>query len=570
MPRGTASPNGRCLPDGEAMITLSDLLEQQEQLVDSEVLPSTGSILSSSCRSGRRTVSGAFPGVEKGWSSANTTTGAGRLVATRSTPGSAAATPGNSRHSGSSAARQMADLTRRSAGLVRTSANAQRGVELRDLNLTCIHSTLLSLLESSAHDADCVVALELWLLESQQASGPKARLQLRARWEDAAHVDTVLAGAGEEDGRAARAAAAAAFLRKQGAAVARPGQQLAGVLFTEARELSAIRFRRLQDMAEDPLLPADTRTRHCSHLFHLCGGVKVGDIGVLAVFTRRSKDGDTDSPCASATAMPYLSALGAAVASLVAMARARENCFGHRLEEARRRWRLLRYLVRSGMLALHDQELLHHGESQRIETGCLAWATHSRVAVWLRAYFSKWRGSGGKPAPPGNWTSCAWTFGGVALNLLLISGLNQLIVAASDRFFLLVGSLGALNTLMYAIPNAPLVQPRNIIGGHLLSCAVAVVWMYFTDPAFVGWVPQWVTCALAPATAIALMGKLGVTHPPAGAACLIYVSAPLGSRVGSLGWMFLLMPVLASALITLLMGMIWNNMSKRRQYPLYW
>lgn len=292
-------------------------------------------------------------------------------------------------------------------------------------------------------------------------------------------------------------------------------------------------------------------------------------MGVLIFFTEYGKDNTLDAACTSPAAVPYLDALGAAVVSLVTVASSREACFGYRFSETRRRWRLLAHLVRSGMLTKYFMEQLAFEEEQR-SSWSPTWARESKAMIWLADYFSKWKGSNGKPAPPGNWANFGWTFGGVALSLLLISGLNQKIVQASDTYFLLVGSLGALNTLMYAIPNAPLVQPRNIIGGHLVSCAVAVLWMYVTNPAYLAIVPQWVTCALAPATAIALMGKLGLTHPPAGAACLIYVSAPYDSKVAALGWMYLLLPVLASALITMLMGIAWNNLCNKRQYPIYW
>jgi CBS-domain-containing membrane protein len=221
------------------------------------------------------------------------------------------------------------------------------------------------------------------------------------------------------------------------------------------------------------------------------------------------------------------------------------------------------------MLSLHARQK-HSFKGEDPDDGKSTLFQKSRLCVWMKEYFCKWKGTGSKPAPSCNWTCFWWTFGGVAANLLLISGLNQLVIRASDVYFLLIGSLGALNTLMFAVPNAPLVQPRNIIGGHMVACAIAVLWMYFSSPLFLGLIPQWVVCALAPATAIAVMGKLGITHPPAGAACLIYVSAPFQSRVATLGWMYLILPILASAAITLVMGMAWNNLSKHRQYPIYW
>ena len=84
----------------------------------------------------------------------------------------------------------------------------------------------------------------------------------------------------------------------------------------------------------------------------------------------------------------------------------------------------------------------------------------------------------------------------------------------------------------------------------------------------VGVLELWVAKALAPATAIAAMAKLGLTHPPAGAACFIYISAPAAAT--NQGWLFLLCPLLAGNIICCVMAMVINNLSDKRQYPLYY
>lgn len=53
----------------------------------------------------------------------------------------------------------------------------------------------------------------------------------------------------------------------------------------------------------------------------------------------------------------------------------------------------------------------------------------------------------------GNWTNFAWTWGGAFLALLIVSFANQLLTSSHDEWFLLVGSLGALNTLLFAVPS---------------------------------------------------------------------------------------------------------------------
>ena len=72
----------------------------------------------------------------------------------------------------------------------------------------------------------------------------------------------------------------------------------------------------------------------------------------------------------------------------------------------------------------------------------------------------------------------------------------------------------------------------------------------------------------APACAISAMQFFGVSHPPAGAVSLIFISGP--ERVTSLGLSFLLFPICVGNMISVLMAMSLNNMSANRQYPMYW
>ena len=81
-------------------------------------------------------------------------------------------------------------------------------------------------------------------------------------------------------------------------------------------------------------------------------------------------------------------------------------------------------------------------------------------------------------------------------------------------------------------------------------------------------IPQWVAVALVPATAIAINQRMGLLHPPAGAASLIFVSA--GKRITDLGWMYVLMPLLVGNLVCCAMAAAINNLSKTRQYPVFY
>ena len=119
---------------------------------------------------------------------------------------------------------------------------------------------------------------------------------------------------------------------------------------------------------------------------------------------------------------------------------------------------------------------------------------------------------------------------------------------------------------------SPICEPRNVVGGGMVAGGVAVLFGYLVHGAGEandesGPLALWIAKALAPATAIAAMAKLGLTHPPAGAAAFIYIAAP---PAVSQGWLFLLCPLLAGNVICCVMATAINNLSEKRQYPLYY
>tara|TARA_R110002096_G_scaffold436105_1_gene668177 strand:+ start:202182 stop:202691 length:510 start_codon:yes stop_codon:yes gene_type:complete len=116
--------------------------------------------------------------------------------------------------------------------------------------------------------------------------------------------------------------------------------------------------------------------------------------------------------------------------------------------------------------------------------------------------------------------------------------------------------LGASAVLAFAIPDSPLAQPRNIIGGHLICAIVGVLFLIFLGNA-------WWVMPLAVATAIAAMLLTKTVHPPAGANPLIVLMA-------SSQWDFVFMTVLPGAMILTMCALIFNNLAKDHRYPTYW
>ena len=126
---------------------------------------------------------------------------------------------------------------------------------------------------------------------------------------------------------------------------------------------------------------------------------------------------------------------------------------------------------------------------------------------------------------------------------------------------LVIGSFGASAVLLYAAPRAPFSQPRNLIGGHLVSALVGVACVQFLPDLL------FLQEAAAVATAIALMMATGTIHPPGGATALIAVIGPDAVQGMAWGYVF---PVLVGALVLMLVAIISNNLFEPGSYPDRW
>uniref|UniRef100_A0A7S0VHV0 HPP transmembrane region domain-containing protein n=1 Tax=Hemiselmis tepida TaxID=464990 RepID=A0A7S0VHV0_9CRYP len=193
-----------------------------------------------------------------------------------------------------------------------------------------------------------------------------------------------------------------------------------------------------------------------------------------------------------------------------------------------------------------------------------------RLSSFLANFFNKMRGQKASAPRPNSAEFCLVTFVGCFTSLLALSAIDNALrphIFSDEQMPLLVGSFGALATLVFAAPVVPLAQPRIVVGGHIISAIVGISMGYLTSDRDSAILPQWVANALAPAVAITLMAATGMTHPPAGACTLIYIS---NASIKSLGWLFILVPVITGSLVMLGIALFVNNLSKHRKYPLFW
>lgn len=178
-----------------------------------------------------------------------------------------------------------------------------------------------------------------------------------------------------------------------------------------------------------------------------------------------------------------------------------------------------------------------------------------------RAYFRKWRGTTAGGPPRVSNSEIFWSWLGALIGIGLLAGLGELFFQ-TYALHLLIGSFGASAVLLFGAPRSPLAQPRNLLGGHIVSAAIGVLcWQWLHT------VPM-LAQALAVASAIALMHLSKTLHPPGGATALI---ATLGSaEIEHLGYWYVLWPATVGPLLLMLVALLVNNLPASRRYPLVW
>ncbi|BBO86703.1 membrane protein (plasmid) [Desulfosarcina ovata subsp. sediminis] len=154
-----------------------------------------------------------------------------------------------------------------------------------------------------------------------------------------------------------------------------------------------------------------------------------------------------------------------------------------------------------------------------------------------------------------------WSWIGSFLGIAVV-GLIHFKLLDRTALVMIIGSFGASAVLVYGAIRSPLAQPRNLIGGHMLSAAIGV-----TAFQLMGSLP-WLSAALAVSTAIAVMHLTRTLHPPGGATALIAVIG--GDAVHQLGYLYILIPAGLGAVVMLIVALLVNNLAPGRRYPEFW
>jgi CBS-domain-containing membrane protein len=164
----------------------------------------------------------------------------------------------------------------------------------------------------------------------------------------------------------------------------------------------------------------------------------------------------------------------------------------------------------------------------------------------------KMRGSGDAPPPRSSWpailaTTLAVT--AVVATLMYLTGLFEVV--------LMLGSFAPTALIVFAYPDSPFAQPRNVVLGHLIGSACGLA-------SAQGLPERWWGGALAVGAAIGLMKAARAVHPPACANPLI-IHAFLRTS-----WTFLLFPTLTGAGLIVVAALLYHNLRRADPWPRYW
>lgn len=158
-----------------------------------------------------------------------------------------------------------------------------------------------------------------------------------------------------------------------------------------------------------------------------------------------------------------------------------------------------------------------------------------------------------------NTNNLIWSWVGSFLGIMVMAKMHDYLhLLSKGDFSMMIGSFGATAVLAYGAVDSPLAQPRNVIGGHVLSAAVGVTaFKLFGNDI-------WFASAIAVATSITVMQITKTLHPPGGATALIAVIG--GSQIHKLGYLYPIAPVGVGASIMVLIALIVGKLSGRK-YP---
>ncbi|GAA5139695.1 HPP family protein [Thalassotalea piscium] len=128
----------------------------------------------------------------------------------------------------------------------------------------------------------------------------------------------------------------------------------------------------------------------------------------------------------------------------------------------------------------------------------------------------------------------------------------------SNESLLLIASMGATATLIYALPHGALSQPWSVFGGHFTSAIIGILSYQYIPESLIA-------SSVAVGGAVLVMYFLRCLHPPGGATALFCTQG--GDTVHALGFNFLIEPLLQNVIILIGVAVLFNGLFSWRRYP---
>ncbi|KAG0047566.1 hypothetical protein BGZ83_007398 [Gryganskiella cystojenkinii] len=175
----------------------------------------------------------------------------------------------------------------------------------------------------------------------------------------------------------------------------------------------------------------------------------------------------------------------------------------------------------------------------------------------------------GPPPPPSRFAVLLSSFIGSFVGISIVASLTFNAAWFVERNTpVIAGSFGASAVLIYGAIEAPLSQPRNVIGGHIMSSIIGVslykLFNLLSAEMFIKL--HWLLCSLAVSISLCCMQLTHTVHPPASASALIAVTG--GATIYDLGYWYVLCPIALGVALMMIVAMLVNNVARR--YPTHW
>ena len=132
-------------------------------------------------------------------------------------------------------------------------------------------------------------------------------------------------------------------------------------------------------------------------------------------------------------------------------------------------------------------------------------------------------------------------------------------VTGAEGTAMLVPSMGATAVLLYAVPHGALSQPWPLFAGNFLSAVVGVSCYQFIPNIYLA-------AGIAMGLSIGLMHVCRCMHPPGGATAIVAVLG--GSSITSLGYDYVLAPIMLNVVIIFIIAVVFNSVFPWRRYPI--